>query len=103
MHVIMHIILWEFTVRNELIKEFVLAYGSDGEWAKLFRNATGYLGTELLRSSSDHNTFLTFDRWEDAGCFERFQDRFGAEYKKLDAQLEELTLTEKKLGTFSKF
>jgi quinol monooxygenase YgiN len=98
----MHIIIWEFTVRGEHIQEFTSAYGSNGGWANLFRQAEGYLGTELLRSSHEPGTFLTVDRWESAACFEVFQQRFGAEYRKLDAQWEGYTSSEKKIGVFSK-
>jgi heme-degrading monooxygenase HmoA len=97
----MHIIIWEFTVREEHIQEFISAYGSSGDWDNLFRRAKGYLGTQLLRSSQEPNTFLTVDRWESSACFEIFQKRFGAEYKKLDTQLEGYTSSEKKVGVFS--
>jgi quinol monooxygenase YgiN len=97
----MHIIIWEFTVRKEHIQEFISACGSDGDWANLFRRAEGYLGTELLRSSHEPNIFLTIDRWESSACFEIFQERFGVEYKKLDAGFEAYTSSEKKLGVFS--
>ena len=83
----MHVIIWEFTVREEHIQEFISACDSDGDWANLFRRAQGYLGTQLLRSSHEPNIFLTVDRWESAACFEVFQERFGTEYKKLDTQL----------------
>jgi heme-degrading monooxygenase HmoA len=98
----MHVIIWEFTVREEYVQQFVAACGSDGDWAKLFRRAEGYLGTELLRSSDKTNIFLTVDRWETAAWFESFQEQFGAEYKKLDAKFEGYTLSEKKLGVFWK-
>jgi len=97
----MHVIVWEFTVREEHILEFIAACGPDGTWVKLFRRAEGYLGTELLRSSQQSNIFLTVDRWESARSFENFQERFGAEYKRLDAEFEGYTLLEKKLGVFS--
>jgi heme-degrading monooxygenase HmoA len=97
----MHIIVWEFTVREGRLQEFVSAYDAKGDWAKLFRRAQGYLGTELLRSSDEANTFLTIDRWESADCFEIFQARFGAEYKRLDAECENYTLSERKVGVFS--
>ena len=97
----MHIIIWEFTVREQYIQEFISDYGSNGSWASLFRRAEGFLGTELLRSSHQANVFLTVDRWESTACFEIFQTRFGAEYKKLDTQLEGYTLSEKKVGVFS--
>jgi heme-degrading monooxygenase HmoA len=97
----MHIIIWEFTVREEHVQEFISACGSNGDWASLFRRAEGYLGTQLLRSSLEPNIFLTVDRWESATCFETFQKRFDVEYKKLDTRFESYTSSEKKLGVFS--
>ncbi|MFZ1130280.1 MAG: antibiotic biosynthesis monooxygenase family protein [Terriglobales bacterium] len=97
----MHIIIWEFTVREEHIQEFISAYNSNGDWANLFRRAEGFVGTELLRSSRQPNIFLTIDRWESGTCLEIFQERFGAEYKKLDTELEGYTWSEKKVGVFS--
>ena len=97
----MHIIIWEFAVRDEYIQKFISAYGSNGDWARLFRCAEGYLGTELLRSTREANVFMTVDRWENAACFDIFHERFGAEYKKLDAQFAGYTLSEKKVGVFS--
>jgi heme-degrading monooxygenase HmoA len=97
----MHIIIWEFTVREEHTQEFISACGPNGHWANLFRRAAGYLGTRLLRSSHEPNIFLTVGRWETAASFEIFQERFGAEYKKLDTQFEAYTSSERKLGVFS--
>jgi heme-degrading monooxygenase HmoA len=97
----MHIILWKFTVREERVQEFTGAYGSDGDWAQLFRRAEGYRGTQLLRSGDDPNIFVTVDRWDSAACFETFQKRYGEEYKKLDARFEAYTLSEEKMGAFS--
>jgi len=97
----MHIIIWEFTVREEHIQEFIFAYDSHGDWANLFLRAEGYLGTQLLRSAHEPNIFLTVDRWQDATCFEIFQQRFDAEYRKLDAQLEGYSSSEKKVGVFT--
>jgi quinol monooxygenase YgiN len=97
----MHIIFWEFSVREQYLKEFVSAYGAGGDWTALFERADGYLGTELLRSSQRPGVFMTIDRWEDADCFKVFQSRFGDEYKKLDEQLDAFVSTEKKVGEFS--
>ena len=87
-----------------LVRKFVidhLLFHFKSGRASLFRRAEGYLGTELLRSSDDANVFVTVDRWESAACFEIFQERFGAEYKKLDALFEHYTSSEKKIGIFS--
>ena len=97
----MHIILWKFTVREEHTHKFTAAYGSEGDWASLFRQAEGFLGTELLRSGEEPNVFLTVDRWKGATCFDNFKKEHAAEYKKLDAKFEAYTLSEEKLGVFS--
>jgi heme-degrading monooxygenase HmoA len=98
----MYVILWEFVVRPEKVDAFVAAYKSDGAWAKLFAQADGYIGTALLASTDGDQaaTFVTIDRWKGAEDFTRFQEHFGAEYRRLDTQLEGLTSHERKLGTF---
>ncbi len=96
----MHVILWEFTVKPEKLQAFVHVYGPEGDWAQLFRQSEGYRGTELLQSEAP-NTFVTIDRWEQAADLERFKDRFKTEYQQLDTQFEELTISERKLGTFT--
>ena len=98
----MYVILWEFIVRPEKTGAFVAAYKSDGAWAELFARADGYIGTELLRAADSNQgaTFVTVDRWKTAEDFARFQERFGAEYQRLDAELEGFTVSERKLGTF---
>jgi heme-degrading monooxygenase HmoA len=98
----MYVILWEFVVLPEKVDAFVAAYKSDGAWAKLFAQAEGYLGTELLTSTEtgQEPTFITIDRWKSADDFTRFQEQFGAEYRALDTQFEDLTVRERKLGIF---
>jgi heme-degrading monooxygenase HmoA len=98
----MYVIVWEFFVSPEHVPNFVAAYKSDGAWAQLFARADGYLGTELLSATgTDHaSTFITIDRWKTAEDFTRFQERFGTEYRELDTQLEGVTVSERKLGTF---
>lgn len=99
----MYVILWEFGVRAENVDGFLAAYRSDGAWTKLFARADGYLGTELLRSVDSENgpRFVTIDRWRVAEDFLHFQQEYGAEYRKLDTQLEGLTFSERKLGAFA--
>jgi heme-degrading monooxygenase HmoA len=96
----MYVIVWEFIVRPEKVTEFVDAYKSDGTWARLFAQADGYIGTELLRStdSGQTATFVTIDRWKTAEDFARFLEHFGSEYRRLDTQLEGLTLARAQTG-----
>jgi heme-degrading monooxygenase HmoA len=97
----MYFIIWEFVVRPEKVSEFVAAYKADGDWARLFSLAPGYGGTELLSSTDHAERFCTIDRWNHADDYTRFQERFGPQYRMLDAQLEGLTLSETKLGTYA--
>lgn len=96
----MHVILWEFTVKPEKQQAFLHAYGPEGDWVRLFGRAEGYRGTELLQSEAP-NTFVTIDRWEQAADFEHFKDRFKTEYQQLDTRFEQLTVAERKLGTYT--
>jgi heme-degrading monooxygenase HmoA len=97
----MHVILWEFEVAAENAADFIVAYGADGAWGQLFRQAAGYLGTELLCSANAPTHYITIDRWRSAEDFTRFQQDFADRYKTLDAELEGLTLRETKIGSFT--
>jgi heme-degrading monooxygenase HmoA len=98
----MHVIVWEFTVLDEHRDAFERAYGSEGDWAALFRSALGYLGTELLRGDQTVGRYLTIDRWDTAESFTRFKKASGAIYNTMDERFEGLTSRELKIGTFEK-
>jgi heme-degrading monooxygenase HmoA len=95
----MYVILWEFVVPPEKVDAFIAAYKDNGAWAKLFAQAEGYVGTELL-CSTDEARYITIDRWQHAEDFTRFQEQFGTQYRALDTQLQGLTVHERKLGMF---
>jgi len=48
-----HVILWEFLVKPGREKEFERIYGPEGDWARLFARAEGYVRSDLLRDLSD--------------------------------------------------
>jgi heme-degrading monooxygenase HmoA len=89
--------VWEYDVRPGRIAEFVAAYGPDGDWARLFAGADGYLGTELFRSTSSATRFVTVDRWSSAEMWAAFLTRARAAYDELDEQLSPLTLAQREL------
>lgn len=97
----MHAILWEFEILPERYDEFRRAYGPEGDWASLFRQADGYKGTELLASNDTADRFVTLDRWRTPEDFAHFKTLFAAAYDALDQQLEGLTRTERSLGSFT--
>ena len=93
--------LWEFTVEAARRPEFETHYGPDGAWVRLFRRAPGYLGSELLHDRADPRRYLTVDRWESPEAWQAFRRQFGAEYERLDRELEGLASREAALGEYA--
>ena len=80
--------------------EFLAHYAPGGTWARLFRRAAGYLGTELYRDRARADRFLTVDRWRDEAAFRAFRSRFAAEFELLDRRCAGLTSREASVGEF---
>jgi heme-degrading monooxygenase HmoA len=97
-----YLIVWEFWPRRGLEARFEKAYGSEGVWAKLFRQGEGFVRTELVRDEKDQRRFLTMDSWESKNAYEAFRDAHQSEYQKLDAECEKLTESEKEIGRFER-
>ncbi len=94
----MYINLWEYFVRDGHEAEFEQIYGSNGDWAQLFMQSDGYLGTELLRDHDVRWRYITIDRWISAEVYDTFQEKYRKAYEKLDARCESLTESEKLIG-----
>jgi heme-degrading monooxygenase HmoA len=94
----MHVRLWQFEVLPENEERFVAAYRADGDWARLFQTAPGFIRTELWRDGD--GIYLTTDYWESVLAFEQFQAGQGEEYRRLDAKLEGIAGLETFLGAF---
>src|SRR5262245_29201259 len=93
-----HLRLWRFEVPAETEERFVVAYRSDGDWAKLFAAAPGFIRTDLWRDGD--GIYMTADHWESVTAFEAFQASLGEEYRRLDAELEGVAGIETFLGAF---
>jgi heme-degrading monooxygenase HmoA len=93
-------IIWEFFVAPAKVAAFEAAYGADGAWTQLFRQAFGFIEVKLLRCDDQAGRYLTIDRWASVAAFEDFKRLFAAEYQALDAQLEGLASTEVRVGAF---
>ena len=93
-----HMRLWKFEVPPETESRFLAAYKADGDWARLFAMAPGFLRTELWRNGD--GIYLTADHWESVTAFEAFQAGLGEEYRRLDAELEGVAGIETFLGAF---
>ena len=94
----MYVIIWEYQVKADRSAEFEKIYGENGAWVELFKNSCGYLGTELLRHSSQLLCYITIDRWASVVDYEAFLSDWRKEYDKLDAQCEGLTEQETLVG-----
>jgi hypothetical protein len=80
--------------------EFAAAYASDGPWARLFGHAPGFVATTLLAPADPGGPWLTLDRWQSLGDFERFLAEYGHAYRSLDDALTDLTAAETFIGAF---
>ena len=95
-----HARVWKFRPPAGREAEFEQAYCGTGNWARLFEQASGYLGTMLMRPCEDGGWWLTIDRWETEAQFQAFRDDFGVQYRGLDAELEGVAGEEAFVGAF---
>lgn len=95
-----HVRVWRFRPQEGQERAFVDAYARDGSWARLFGRAPGFLGTSLLRPAESGGWWMTIDRWQSLGHFEAFGNAHGAEYRALDAALEDVAGEEEFVGAF---
>ncbi len=93
-----HVRLWRFIVPPESEARFVAAYGPEGDWARLFAEAPGFVRVELWRG--EDGSFVTADHWASRADFDRFQENLGERYLALDAALEGLATVEIFIGAF---
>jgi heme-degrading monooxygenase HmoA len=98
----MFLILWEYDVKQGCEEQFEKVYGPDGNWARLFRHHPAYQRTLLLRDPFRGLTYLTCDFWETREAYKTFISRNCDAYQALDGRCAELTLAERKIGTFHK-
>ncbi len=94
----MHVVIWEYVVREGCAAPFEEAYSPSGAWAKLFAHSEEYLGTELVRDDDNARRYLTLDRWTTASALARFKEDHALEYARLDAMCEGWTERETRLG-----
>jgi hypothetical protein len=93
-------IVWEFEVAGGYEHEFENHYGPDGSWVELFRRDPAFQGTSLLRDREKPARYITIDRWNDIHCYEAFRLRYAKEYLQIDADMEHLTTSERRIGVF---
>jgi len=80
---------------------FERIYGPDGAWVQLFRKASGYGKTELIRHKAVASRYVTIDYWQDETSHQHFRSQYAREFNELDARCEDLTESEEHLGDFT--
>ena len=90
--------VWEYDVPEPARADFERVYGADGDWARLFASAEGFLGTELFASLSDPGRYLTVDRFTSRAAWDAFLTEQGQAYRALDAATCALTTDERELS-----
>jgi heme-degrading monooxygenase HmoA len=93
----MYVIVWKYEVLGDSEPDFRVAYGPDGDWARLFAKHDGYVATELIATDQPRQYF-TIDRWASAEAFDAYMERDLEEYRRLDQRFDALTLSEELVG-----
>jgi heme-degrading monooxygenase HmoA len=92
--------VWEFQVQPGRDAEFENHYGPDGSWARLFRQAPGYVGTSLLRDPAQPGRYVTIDHWDSEREYQAFRRAHEQEYEALDTTCRAFTFSERVIGRF---
>ncbi len=78
--------------------DFERVYGPDGEWARYFAGAQGYLGTELLLGDE----YLVIDRWSSEDAYDSFLAADAEEYARRNREASRLYRAERVIGRFAR-
>jgi heme-degrading monooxygenase HmoA len=96
------VIVWEFRIQSTKRRAFERAYGPEGDWAKFFRKAKAYFGTELIQDTQQRDRYLTIDYWESRKHYEDFKKQNRSMYQLIDVRCEALTSAEFEIGQFNR-
>ena len=95
----MFLVLWEFEVKPGREQRFQEVYGPGGDWDSLFRSDPNHAETRLFQDTTRSGVYLTADYWLSRKAYEAFLELRRSEYKALDAATEDLTLSERQIGS----
>jgi len=97
----MFVILWEYEVKSGCEELFEKVYGPNGDWARLLQSDPHYRETRLLQDISRPRCYFTLDYWDTENDFTQFKAARGAAYAEMDRATEGLTVSERRLATFT--
>jgi heme-degrading monooxygenase HmoA len=91
-------LVFSYEVRDTA--QFEAVYGPEGDWAGFFKDAAGYIGTELLRDLEQPGRYLVIDRWESADAYNAFASQRRDEYMRRVDDTRFVYDQELRFGTF---
>jgi heme-degrading monooxygenase HmoA len=95
-----YIIVWEFLARHGEERRFEDAFGATGDWVRLFKQAPGYLGTQLCRDARNARRYATVDYWTSPDAYRAFRVRWRESFDAIDERCRALTEREVCVGAF---
>lgn len=96
----MFIVIWQYKIHETYREAFEELYGQNGKWVQLFKTAIEYKGTQLIKDVSTANHYVTIDKWESQEVYEKFLVDNKTKFDAIDADGENLTVSETKIGWF---
>ncbi|MDN5205303.1 hypothetical protein QQ008_28220 [Fulvivirgaceae bacterium BMA10] len=97
----MFVAIWKYEVDLNRLEQFEELYGQKGKWVALFKKATGYINTELVKDTSSKNVYISLDKWESQALYEQFYEENKSTIDSIDKEGDELTLSETNIGWFN--
>jgi len=95
-----YVYIWKYIVKEENTDEFLTAYGTKGEWVRLFKKSNDYIQTKVLSDTNNPSTFITIDYWNNKEARDLFIKIHQTEYDEIDKRCENLTLKEELIGEY---
>ena len=96
----MFVAIWKYEVKEDSIGKYEELYGQNGKWVNLFKENSGYVTTEFIKNTSHPSEYITIDKWESYDHYQNYLEKNKDEIIEIDAEGEELTANETKIGWF---
>jgi heme-degrading monooxygenase HmoA len=90
--------IWQYRVLTAHISAFERVYGPEGAWAALFSQTPGYMGTELLKTGTEGNVYLSVDWWASEFVYKKAMQQIEMERARLEDLYDDMTSEELLLG-----
>jgi hypothetical protein len=75
-------------------------FAAGGIWCEFLRQGPGYIGTEVKCESQVERRYRVQDFWSWHPDFERFREKFAAEYERFDQLIEGLFERQQFVGAY---